>query len=80
MYRFSQLVHTMKWSPLLQGLTHIMLSNQGILGNTKRSAPFFNEAQFEAYRTLGYQIADELFADEQTLGEFQQLRTMVRDQ
>ena len=28
---------------------------------------FFTEAQFEAYRSLGYQIAYELFADEQAL-------------
>ena len=46
MYRFSQLVHTMKWSPLPQGLTRILLSNQGILENTKRSAPKDNVLLF----------------------------------
>ncbi len=36
---------------------------------------FFTEAQFEAYRALGYQLGDELFANDQHLGEFKQLRT-----
>ena len=30
---------------------------------------FFNEKQFEAYRALGYHIADELFSDEVFLKE-----------
>ncbi len=34
---------------------------------------FFTEAQFEAYRALGYQIGDELFADDQAFGEFRHL-------
>ena len=36
---------------------------------------FFTEAQFEAYRALGYQIGDRLFANAQALGEFEHLRT-----
>lgn len=31
---------------------------------------FFTEDQFEAYRALGYQIGDEVFANEQVLAEF----------
>lgn len=39
MYGFSQHVHTMKWPPRLAGVARILLSNKGILANTKRSAP-----------------------------------------
>jgi len=34
------------------------------------SDQFFSEAQFEAYRALGYQIGDQLLANDQTFGKF----------
>ena len=34
---------------------------------------FFTEAQFEAYRALGYEIGDQLFADREALGELEHL-------
>jgi len=54
MYRFSQLGYTMKWPPLPQGLTRILLSNKGILENAKRSAP----KPFEAIKGMAWIISD----------------------
>ena len=34
------------------------------------SDQFFSETQFEAYRALGYQIGDQVLANDQALGEF----------
>ena len=34
------------------------------------SDQFFSEAQFEAYRALGYQIGDQLLANDQAFGKF----------
>ena len=36
---------------------------------------FFSEERFEAYRSLGFHIGDELFSNAEFLGEFKQLRS-----
>ena len=40
---------------------------------------FFDETQFEAYRALGYHIANRLLRDEKDIGEFYRLRTAARN-
>ena len=39
---------------------------------------FFSEARFEAYRSLGFHIGDELFSNAEALGEFNTLRSGKR--
>jgi len=39
---------------------------------------FFSEARFEAYRSLGFHIGDELFSNADALGEFKKLRSGER--
>jgi len=40
---------------------------------------FFSEARFEAYRGLGYQIGDQLFSDDDALGELAALKQRGAD-
>ncbi|UCE63766.1 MAG: patatin-like phospholipase family protein [Nitrospirota bacterium] len=39
---------------------------------------FFSEARFEAYRSLGFHIGDELFSNAEALGEFKKLQPAAR--
>ena len=39
---------------------------------------FFSEARFEAYRSLGFHIGEELFSNADALGEFKKLRSGER--
>ncbi len=41
---------------------------------------FFSEARFEAYRSLGFHIGDELFSNAEALGDFHKLRSGERSE